>query len=197
MEGATVLNDGMPADLGVSDRGHEVQYYEHSRFLVGRVADFVAPGLEAGEGAVVIATPKHADLITAELLARGVDVASATAGGSLVVLDAVETLGKFMLAGRPEPSLFQAVIGSTVGAARARATVQIVRAFGEVVAVLWAQGRPSAAIALEDLWNRLLGHHPLSLLCGYPIDQLDPSDVEKVSALHTRAAGAKVNAPDA
>ena len=79
MEGATVLNDGMPADLGVSDRGHEVQYYEHSRFLVGRVADFVAPGLEAGEGAVVIATPKHADLIIAELLARGVDVDSAAA----------------------------------------------------------------------------------------------------------------------
>ena len=60
-----MTNDGMPADLGASDRGHEVQYYEHSRFLVSRVADFVVPGLQAGEAAAVIAIPKHADLITA------------------------------------------------------------------------------------------------------------------------------------
>jgi len=190
-----VSHDGMPSDLGVSDRGHEVQYYEHSRFLVTRVADFIAPGLQAGEAAALIAIPKHADLITAELVARGIDVDAATKNGVLVSLDAVETLGKFMLAGRPDPALFQAVIGATIESARARASVSIVRAFGEMVAVLWAQGRPGAAIALEDLWNRLLGHHPFSLLCGYPIDQLDASDIEKVSALHTRAAGTKATAP--
>jgi hypothetical protein len=197
MEGGDVINDRMPSDLGVSDRGHEVQYYEHSRFLVGRVADFVAPGLQAGEAVVVIATPRHGDLITAELIARGIDVDAVTKDGALVTLDAVETLGKFMLAGRPDPALFQAVIGSTIESARAKANVPIVRAFGEMVAVLWAQGRPGAAIALEDLWNRLLGHHPFSLLCGYPIEYLDPSDIEKVSALHTRAAGTKATAPTA
>jgi hypothetical protein len=197
MEGGDVINDRMPSDLGVSDRGHEVQYYEHSRFLVGRVADFVAPGLQAGEAVVVIATPRHGDLITAELIARGIDVDAVTKDGALVTLDAVETLGKFMLAGRPDPALFQAVIGSTIESARAKANVPIVRAFGEMVAVLWAQGRPGAAIALEDLWNRLLGHHPFSLLCGYPIEDLDPSDIEKVSALHTRAAGTKATAPTA
>jgi DcmR-like sensory protein len=185
----------MPRDLGVSDRGHEVQYYEHSRFLVARVADFVAPGLEAGEAAAVIAIPKHADLIAAELIARGIDVDAATKGGAFVSLDAVETLGKFMRGGRPDPTLFQTVIGATIEAARSKAKVPIVRAFGEMVAVLWAQGRPGAAIMLEDLWNRLLGHHPFSLLCGYPIAELDPSDIEKVSALHTHVSGAEVPAP--
>ncbi|HLZ47420.1 MAG TPA: MEDS domain-containing protein [Candidatus Limnocylindria bacterium] len=186
MEGATV-KDGLPNDLGASDRGHEVTYYEHSRFLVGRVADFIAPGLTAGEAAVMVATPKHADLVEAELIARGIDVAAAERAGTFVSLDAVETLGKFMLNGRPDPYLFDTVLGTTIERARAAAAVPIVRAFGEMVAVLWAQGRPGAAIALEDLWNRLLGHHPFSLLCGYPIEQLDASDIEKVSALHTRA----------
>jgi hypothetical protein len=187
MDGAPVIKDGMPSDLGASDRGHEVHYYEHSRFLVGRVTDFIAPGLDAGEAAIVIATPKHADLITAALTARGIDVDAAAKGGALVTLDAVHTLGRFMIAGRPDPALFQIVIGSTIEAARAKAKAPIVRAFGEMVAVLWAQGRPSAALALEDLWNRLLGHHPFSLLCGYPIVELDASDIEKVTSLHTRA----------
>jgi hypothetical protein len=190
MEGATVMNDAKPSDIGASDYGHEVQYYEHSRFLVGRVADFIAPGLQAGEAAVVIATPKHADLIDAELGQRGIDVEAAQRSGTLVSQDAVETLAKVMLAGRPDPYLFDTVIGATIAQARAKATAPIVRAFGEMVAVLWAQGRPGAAIALEDLWNRLLGHHPFSLLCGYPIEQLGASDIEKVSSLHTRAAGA-------
>lgn len=186
MEGATVIKDGMPSDLGASERGHEVQYYEHSQFLVGRVADFIAPGLDAGEAAVVIATPKHTDLITAELIGRGVDVDTLASSGALSRLDAVETLGKFMLAGRPDPTLFQIAIGSTIEAARANAKVPIVRAFGEMVAVLWAQGRPGTAIAVEELWNRLLGHHPFSLLCGYPIVELDANDIDTVSSLHSR-----------
>ena len=194
MEGATVEQQ-LAADLGASDRGHEVKYYEHSRFLVGRVADFIAPGLTAGEAAVVVATPKHADLIEGELLRRGIDVGAAQRSRTLISLDAVETLGKFMLAGRPDPYLFDTVIGTTIERARGAAVVPIVRAFGEMVAVLWAQGRPGAAIALEDLWNRLLGHHPFSLLCGYPIEQLDASDIEKVSALHTRAEAAEHEAP--
>src|SRR5438045_9621828 len=95
MESGKVTNDGMPADLGASDRGHEVQYYEHSRFLVSRVADFVVPGLQAGEAAAVIAIPKHADLITAELIARGIDVDAATKARSLVTLHAAATPRRF------------------------------------------------------------------------------------------------------
>jgi hypothetical protein len=43
--------------------------------------------------------------------------------------------------------------------------------------VLWAQGRPNAALAVEDVWNNLLGHHPFSLLCGYPVTGLADADV--------------------
>jgi hypothetical protein len=177
-----------PTDLVASDRGHEVQYYEHSRFLVNRVADFLAPGITAGEAAVVIATPKHADLIDNELRARGIDVDAAQSEGRLVGLDAVQTLKQVMVGDRPDHARFVGIVGGAIERARRQATAPIVRAFGEMVSVLWAQGRPSAAIALEDVWDDLLGHHPFSLLCGYPLPGLTEADIEVVTARHTAAA---------
>ncbi|HEV2250896.1 MAG TPA: MEDS domain-containing protein [Candidatus Limnocylindria bacterium] len=175
----------MPADLGASERGHEVAYYEHSQFLIDRVGEFLAPGLTAGEAVVVVATPKHADLIEHELIRRGIDLDRARRDGYFVSLDAVQTLTQIMTDGRPDPVLFASVVGGAIERARAQAKAPIVRAFGEMVAVLWARGRPDAALALEDVWNDLLGHHPFSLLCGYPQTGLKPGEAQEVSARHT------------
>jgi cytochrome P450 len=175
-------------DLVASDRGHEVQYYEHSQFLVNRVADFLAPGITAGEAVVVIATPKHADLIDHALRARGFDLAAARRDGYFVSLDAVETLKQIMTEDRPDHARFTTVVGGAIEMARSKAKAPIVRAFGEMVAVLWARGRPGAALALEDVWNDLLGHHPLALLCGYPVTGLAEADVEQLTVRHTAAA---------
>ena len=43
----------------------------------------------------------------------------------------------------------------------------IVRAYGEMVDVLWKQGREDAAIRLEILWNKLAHTYGFALLCGY------------------------------
>ena len=175
----------MPNDLGASDRGHAVAYYEHSQFLIDRVTEFLAPGLTAGEAVIVVATPKHADLIEAELVRRNIDLVAARRDGTFVSLDAVDTLRQIMTEGRPDSALFAAVVGGAIEKARARAKAPIVRAFGEMVAVLWARGRPDAALALEDIWNDHLGHHPFSLLCGYTQAGMAPADYEKIGARHT------------
>ncbi len=190
--GATTMSD-----LVARGHGHEVQYYEHSRFLVDRVVDFLAPGIVAGEAAVVIATPKHADLIDVELAARGIDLDEVRRDGRLIGLDAVKTLSEFMEGDRPDRGRFVGVVGGTLERARRQAPVPIVRAFGEMVAVLWAHGRPSAALAVEDLWNDLLGHHPISLLCGYPLPGLSEADVQHVTARHTATATELSTHPDA
>jgi len=178
----------IPNDLVASDRGHEVQYYEHSHFLVNRVADFLAPGITAGEAILVIATRAHAKLIDEELRARGIDLDAARRDGWFVSLDAVETLTQVMVDDRPDRERFVSIVGGAIERARGRAKAPIVRAFGEMVAVLWARGRPSAALAMEDLWNDLLGHHPFSLLCGYKMPGLAETDVQQVTARHTAAA---------
>ncbi len=44
-------------------------------------------------------------------------------------------------------------------------------AYGEMVDLLWRDGKPDAAIRLEELWNDLAGRYEFSLLCAYQIGQ--------------------------
>lgn len=194
MEGARVSPASAAGPVASDARargGHEVRYYRESADLVPRIAEFVVAGLQDGGAVVVIATPKHIDLIDAELIRRSVDLDGARTAGTLVELDAIETIGRLMLAGRPDPYLFETVVGAAIETARGQAATPVVRAFSEMGGLLWVQGRESAAIALEQLWNRPLGHDPLTVLHAYPIDRMTETDVAAVSALHTAVAGAE------
>jgi hypothetical protein len=50
---------------------------------------------------------------------------------------------------------------------KGRADRTVVRAYGEMVDVLWKEGRSRAAIRLEMLWNALAMRSGVALLCGY------------------------------
>jgi hypothetical protein len=43
-----------------------------------------------------------------------------------------------------------------------------VRAYGEMVALLWAEGNVNGAIQLEKLWNDMGKIRDFSLFCAYP-----------------------------
>ena len=61
-----------------------------------------------------------------------------------------------------------------------------VRAYGEMVDVLWKDGATAAAIRLEMLWNELAGRHSLSLLCGYAMGNFyKEAAVEDICSHHT------------
>jgi PAS domain S-box-containing protein len=47
------------------------------------------------------------------------------------------------------------------------------RAFGEMVAVLWNDGKEAAAIRLEELWEDAIHELPVQLLCAYPIQSMN------------------------
>ena len=63
------------------------------------------------------------------------------------------------------------------------------RVFGEMVALLWANGNRQAAVRLEEIWNDFMKTHVLSLCCAYPIQSFgsdaDASLFMKVCAQHT------------
>ncbi len=63
------------------------------------------------------------------------------------------------------------------------------RAFGEMVALLWADGNRKAAVRLEEMWNTFMKTHALSLCCAYPLHSFgsdaDASLFLKVCAQHT------------
>jgi anti-sigma regulatory factor (Ser/Thr protein kinase) len=67
------------------------------------------------------------------------------------------------------------VVGSLVDAAGAGG--RHVRAYGEMVALLWEQGDPGAAIELEGLWNDLAETRVFSLMCGYPATALETASL--------------------
>jgi signal transduction histidine kinase/CheY-like chemotaxis protein len=151
----------------MSESDHFVQFYETDAFLLNSVSGFVSAGLEAGEACIVVATKEHREGLDQLLQAHGLDVAAMIASGKYVPLDAAETLSKFMLEGQPDPGRCAEVIGSII--TRARAGQRRVRIFGEMVALLWAEGNHNAAIRLEELWNDLGRIHPFLLFCAYSI----------------------------
>jgi len=150
---------------------HVVQFYADDAFFLDGLSKYVGSALAAGDGAIVIATKAHRDGIAQRLRARGMDSTHATAQGRYLVLDAAETLSKFMVNDFPDTALFTDVVGSIVVQATACAEGKSphVSAFGEMVALLWAQGKIEAALRLEELWNSLAQTHKFSLRCAYPM----------------------------
>jgi hypothetical protein len=131
------------------------------------VADFLGDGIVAGQPVLVIATTKHRDALTAELKARGFNVERLIRDGSLTMSDAQETLARFMLDGMPDTDRFHRFVTATLERVTRGRGDCVVRAYGEMVDVLWRAGQCDAAIRLEMLWNDLSKTHTFSLLCGY------------------------------
>jgi hypothetical protein len=145
---------------------HLVQIYEREAAFLDSLEGFVGGGLESGEAAVVIATPAHRAELGDRLTRRGLDLAALTASDQYLALDAEETLGRFMRGGWPDEPLFANTVTEIL--ARARQGGRRVRAFGEMVALLWARGDASATVQLEHLWHRLVEIEAFSLFCAYP-----------------------------
>jgi len=151
--------------------GHVVQFYTGDAALLGAVSRFIGTALGAGDAAVVIATRAHRDQLFQQLKERGFDVSGTVRQGRLIAVDAAETLSRFMLDGWPDPERFASVVGGLFDQLRAVTGTEQPRvaAFGEMVALLWAEGHSEAAIRLEELWNDLARTHSFSLHCAYPI----------------------------
>jgi signal transduction histidine kinase len=148
--------------------GHAVQFYERESYLLESVTDYMGAALSAANAGILIATPKHRDGIAQRLTARGLDIDGAGARGLFTALDARDTLNTFMVDGWPDPARFDDTIGTLI--AKTRELAPQVHAFGEMVALLWAEGNAEAAIRLEELWDELGTRHTFSLLCAYPIE---------------------------
>src|ERR1700674_2537433 len=132
---------------------HMVQLSEDDASLIDAVSAFISAGLRAGETCIILATESHRESLEYRLQADGLDVAVAQEAGAYISLDAAATLAHFLVDGQPEPARFTEVIGPLIE--QAAQGSRRVRIFGEMVALLWAQGNRTAAIRLEELWNEL------------------------------------------
>ena len=148
---------------------HSVKFYDDETSLGRTVAEFLAPGLRERQPAIVIATPDHRTLIVRELGARDVNVRQLERDGDLQILDADETLARFMVGTEADPARFHATIDQLIARACKDRFPCPVRAYGEMVDVLWKRANTEGAIRLEMLWNRVATQAQFSLLCGYAV----------------------------
>jgi hypothetical protein len=156
---------------------HLCQFHHDGETLSRAVALFTGTGLHRGDGVVIVATPEHTALFLRDLERMEIDATAHQNAGSLVLMDAEETLAQFMHGDVPDWNRFRHTIASvleTLTAQHRRAT----RAYGEMVSVLWRQGNCPAAIRLEEYWNELSRSHPFTLFCGYLLDGLETGSYE-------------------
>lgn len=150
---------------------HLVQLYgANPQALVRNVVRYLEDGLRNDEAVLVIATPEHRVAFEAELERAVAELDAATWKEKSVFLDARETLDSILIDGQPDWYRFDERICGVVREIGSRPSVKGVRAYGEMVGLLWERRERAAAARLEHFWNRLLEHEQLPLFCAYPID---------------------------
>lgn len=146
---------------------HLVEMYESEEDFMHSLEAYVHGGLVAGDSVVLVATPVHLSGLGQRLDRFGVDLAKLRKADKYIELDAEETLDKFMVDGWPDEVRFKKVVGDVL--ARAGKGDARVRAFGEMVAILWSKKLYAATVRLEHLWHKFCSEEAFSLLCAYPV----------------------------
>lgn len=177
-------------------RGHFVQLYEADEVaLTKNVGRYLWEGLWRGEGVLVIATPEHQQIFSGHLDHLGADLPALLGSQQLVFWDAQDTLAQFMVAGQPNWQLFESTIRGAMRQVHPANGAEGLRAYGEMVGLLWNARQFSGAIRLEQLWNKLLEQSSFSLYCAYAIDvfgkEFDVANLDGVLSTHTHLVPAQ------
>jgi KaiC/GvpD/RAD55 family RecA-like ATPase len=159
---------------------HVVQFYDHDGDLARAVGDYLIRGVRDREVAIVIASEAHRREFEAVMAAAGIDMDRARRDGSVIWRDARETVDQFTHDGQVDADGFRRVVGSLLRQVAARGCR--VRAYGEMVALLWNDGDVLAAIELEKHWNALARELHFSLWCAYHTQSV--AGEEHADALH-------------
>ena len=146
---------------------HVLQIYENDGVFLDALTGFVGGGINTGDSCVVIATDNHLKALEKRLESYGIHIGALMSENRYIPLDAQETLSRFMINGWPDENLFNQTVSEIFKKGRNHSDRGI-RAFGEMVAILWAEGNNGATVRLEHLWNKFCQKETFSLFCAYP-----------------------------
>ncbi len=150
--------------------GHLLRFDGPGHHPAASLVSFIAHGVSRGEGVLVITTPLRRSALVRAIKNLGLDPVPVLREGRLLFFDAPESLAAIAPDHRPDWERFDELAGLTLRELHARFGSAGVRAYGDIVGLLWKAGRYSAAARLEDFWNRLRDEIGFSLYCAYPID---------------------------
>ena len=186
--GATRRNEAVNPDVSelpqkAGTRGqHKVLFFRSDRTLTDGWSEFITAALQSGNAVILVATKLHRESVLAKLQANSVDVITAMKQGRIFSLDAAEILSAIMADGRPDAARFLHAATDLIKSVRAAAGGGDRRVLicGECDPPLWTIGEGEAAIAFEQLWNRVAVSQDVDILCAYPSFPICQEDHEGI-----------------
>jgi hypothetical protein len=196
--GKTKANDGADTNWNQSTASvfwgeiapcdHLLQIYESDDVVLASLEGFVVSGFESKESVVIIATDAHLQALNTRLIEHGYNITDLQKNNLYMPFNAEDTLAKFMVNNWPDEDLFNTTVSSVVKLARGEQH-RNVRAYGEMVAILWAKGLNGATVQLEFLWNKFCRKEVFCLFCAYPksgFTQNIEASIGHICSAHTR-----------
>ena len=172
---------------------HIVQVCQNVTAQAETVTNYINEGLLSGEAVIVIARPVLRKAVISRMEALGLDSQAIRNEGRIKFLDAEFLLFGFLIDGELNERAFNELIGIPIQSLQLK--YGKVRAFGEMVDVLWKDGLQNTALRLEDLWNNLSQEQGFLLLCTYLIDSLDSNayedSLERICKCHSQVEPAE------
>jgi len=159
--GFTTQSDGVV----IAGPGQMVQFYDEKDFLHNTLREFIGTGLYAGHTCILIATKQHINELEGQL-ADAISQSVTGNKGQYIALDAHDTINRVSINGNPDRQRFMEVIGGLLDETVQRG--HLVRVYGEMVNILWQDGKPKAARQVEQYWNDVAAIYPFFLYNTYP-----------------------------
>jgi DcmR-like sensory protein len=177
---------------------HVVQFYDPECFPAEKIAQYFLDGLQEDEGAVMIATPEHIELVNERLKFHGINCRAVERAGLWSSLDASEAL--YMLRGDDPVSdeSCDAILGFFLARAKKLSPSGRLRVFGEIVDLCAKNGDFSTCVQIEQQWDRLAANFGLRIYCAYSVEHFVGEHsfelTSEIDALHNEVVPV-MNAP--
>lgn len=160
-----------------SSGNHTVQICPNEDSQVDLVTRYIKDGLLNGEAVIVIAKPALRKILKAKMDALNFDGQILQDQDQIKFFDAEFLLSNLKSDGSLEVEAFREFVSIPIY--HAQLNYSKVRAFSEMVDILWKQNQHDMAIQLEDFWNELSPTEEISLLSTYSLDKLDPNTYDE------------------
>ena len=159
-------------EIATAPGTHAVQFYQGERFLHRAIVAFLAPAIRRGDALAMIARRRTFESV-ADHLSSARDTSLNAAADRLIFADADTTLPTFMDGLTPDPERFSRSFSELTTQARRRCPDGTIWIYGEMVDLLCQAGNHAGALRVEELWNAVSAGQPMSVMCGYAIQDFD------------------------
>lgn len=154
--------------------GHIVQLYQDADFYGEAISHFAAEGFARDESIILVATGPNWANISARLIRKGFDIPDLFRRGQLTLLDAEQTLPKFLVGNMPDPKIFKPLAEATIAKAHAGGKFPRVRWWGEMVNLLYINGNRRGSTRLEEFFDEVAHEQSIAIFCSFLMDKYDP-----------------------